>query len=125
MNLTRGDTYHRKIQRRKKVVNERGKVTWEPITEKAKEMYFSIKEKYTDDSSKYLVQKSLSKGEIVYNSVTNYYYFTIESKDTKDLQPKKKYYCDIEVTADNGDIHTIFKDELVLDWDVTTGPKAE
>lgn len=104
--IIRGDTKTLKFQRR----NKNGEV----ITEKPDKMFFTVKTGYY--SKDYLFQKRLDDG-ISYNEDDNYYYFTIESSDTNELD-YDDYVFDIEVINANT-VKTIAKGTLKVEGEVT------
>ncbi|MCI8575633.1 MAG: hypothetical protein HFI09_04100 [Bacilli bacterium] len=86
----RGDTYSFKFQR--KLKND------EVISERPDQVFFSVKESYDDEEC--LFQKRLSNNTIIYDETDNYYYITIDSEDTCNLDCES-YVFDIEVIKDN------------------------
>ena len=116
MYLTRGNTVHFKAQRMAKTKDECGKDKLTPITGKPDKATFSLKKHYNDKEA--VFEKSFENGLMKYDEETNYLLFTIESEDTRDLIVGETYYCDIEVVAGK-DVHTIMKDEVIIDWNVT------
>ena len=116
MYLVRGDTYHFKTQRMAKTTDEHGDIKFEPIVEKPKKAIFTLKKHYDDKDA--LFEKSFDNEKMTYDEETNYLKFTIESADTKDLEVGK-YYCDLEITTNEDDVHTIVREVVEIDWDVT------
>ena len=104
--LIRGDTLDLKFQR--KLINN------EVITSVPDEMYFTVKNNYSEDD--YLIQKRLGES-ITYNEEDHYYYFTIESVDTDNLG-YNSYVYDIEIVKD-GKVKTILKGKLKIKQEVT------
>ena len=104
--LIRGDTKKIKFQRKTK-----NKVV---ITEKPDKMYFTVKKSYYHKDV--LFQKKLDE-DIIYNEQDNYYYLTIESNDTDELD-YDKYVFDIEI-INNNEKKIIAIGELMLDKEVT------
>ncbi|MCI8466991.1 MAG: hypothetical protein HFI08_02215 [Bacilli bacterium] len=103
----RGDTYSFRFQR--KLKNE------EIITERPDQVFFSVKEYYSDEEC--LFQKRLSNNTIIYDESDHYYYITIESEDTCNLE-FGTYDFDIVIVKDN-DIKTITVGKIKLLKDVT------
>lgn len=98
--LIRGDTLDLRFCRK----NAQG-----IIKDKPEQMYFNVKKnsKKTD----YVIQKKLGDG-ITYNEENNYYYFTIESSDTKDLK-YGNYIFNIKVITNNK-VKTICAGEFII-----------
>lgn len=107
MNMTRGDTYEFKFQRK----NQNKKV----ITEKPDKMFFTVKENYY--LKDFLFQKRLEDNSITYDEETNYYMLTINPEDTNDLS-YKDYVYDIEI-IDGDKVKTIAKGKLKITEEVT------
>lgn len=105
MEFTRGDTYKFKFQR----LDANNK----PIMEKSQKLWFTVKENYYSLTPK--IQKTLENG-ITFDE-EGYYHITIEHDDTKNMN-YGKYVCDIQVEND-GIVTTIYKDEFILDEEVT------
>ena len=104
----RGDTYSFRFQRR--LQND------EVITERPDQVFFSVKEYYEDEEC--VFQKRLSNSTIVYDETDHYYYITIESEDTCDLEMESSYYFDIVIVKDN-DVKTIAVGKMRLLKEVT------
>lgn len=107
MNMTRGDTYEFKFQRK----NQNKEV----ITEKPDKMYFTVKENYY--LKDFLFQKRLEDNSITYDEETNYYMLTINPEDTNNLS-YKDYVYDIEI-IDGDKVKTIAKGTLKITEEVT------
>ena len=85
------------------------------LGQEIEEAYFTVKNNYDDDP---LFQKSLGNG-IQLDTVEgeNYTYIVrVAPEDTENLEPKK-YYYDFEIRL-NGDVFTILKGILDLEFDV-------
>lgn len=105
--IIRGDTKSFKFQR--KTTNN------EVITEKPDKMFFTVKSGYY--SKDYLFQKRLDT-DIIYKEEDNYYYFTINPKDTNELDYDDNYVFDIEIIK--GDtVKTIAKGKFAVKKEVT------
>ena len=87
IDIVRGDTKILKFQRK----NDEG-----VITDKAKELYFTVKE--TTNKSDYILQKKLDDG-IEFDTSDHYYRITISPEDTNNLY-YGTYKYDIEVKED-------------------------
>lgn len=106
MELIRGDTLNLKFIRK----NKSGEV----ITTKPDKLFFTVKSSYY--TKNYLFQKRLDK-DINFSEEDNYYRFTINPKDTDNLD-YGNYVYDIETI--NGDIvKTIAKGILKIKEEVT------
>ena len=81
-------------------------------------IYFTCKNNIDDFP---LFQKSLNNGITLDHIENNTYYYKVRiaPEDTRDLEIGK-YYYDIEIGV-NGDIFTIAKGILTLEYDVTSG----
>ena len=106
MELIRGDTFAFKFQR--KGIDDK------PIMEKAKNVWFTVKESYYTEEK--IMQKTLKDGNITFTD-DGYYHVVIEHNDTKDLN-YGIYFCDIQI-ENNNDIRTIYVDKLILQGEVT------
>ena len=105
--LIRGDTYQLKFQR---------KLTDDTvITQKPDEMYMTFKRNYNEIG--YVLQKRLSRNEIIFNEDDNYYYVTIEPEDTNDLD-YGSYVFDIETKVGKV-VKTIVLGKLKIKKEVT------
>lgn len=105
--LIRGDTYQLKFQR---------KLTDDTvITQKPDEMYMTFKRNYNEID--YVLQKRLSRDEIIFNEDDNYYYVTIEPEDTNDLD-YGSYVFDIETKVGKV-VKTITLGKLKIKKEVT------
>lgn len=105
--IIRGDTKSFKFQRRT--------TNGEVIIEKPDKMFFTIKTGYY--SKGYLFQKRLDT-DITYKEEDNYYYFTINPKDTNELDYDDNYVFDIEIIK--GDtVKTIAKGKFAVKEEVT------
>lgn len=89
LTIIRGDTKYFKFQRKKKHDES-------IITKLPDKLYFTIKYDYNIDDV--IFQKTLENG-IEFNAADNYYYITIDPKDTNNL-PYGKFVYDIEVIKD-------------------------
>lgn len=107
MNMTRGDTYEFKFQRRNQ--------NQEVITQKPDKMYFTVKE--NDETEDFILQKRLDDNTISYDEETHYYHITIEPKDTSGWQ-YGTYYYDIEIITNNK-TKTIKKGTLSITSEIT------
>lgn len=108
MNFTRGDTEKFKFQRK----DENDK----PILTKADEVYFTVK--VSDITDKVVFQKRLSDDTITFTD-DGYYHFTIEPKDTNNLN-YGTYYFDIEVKLNTDNyVKTIKKGNLEITKEIT------
>lgn len=105
MKQIRGDTAKYYFQRK----DADGNV----ITTLPESLYFTVKKNYRVDE--YLIHKTLA--DMTFDDTDFSYHFTIEPKDTDDLK-YGAYVCDIQVVQD-GIKTTIFKDEFVLEEEVT------
>lgn len=79
--------------------------------------YFTCKQNFDDDI--YIFQKSLNNGITLdkYDEDGNYYYkVRVAPNDTQGLE-NGKYYYDLQIEA-NGDVFTILKGILTLEFDV-------
>lgn len=102
LEMTKGDTFSFGVE-------------FEDLGQEIEEAYFTVKNNYDDLS---LFQKSLDNGiELDHIDGNNYYYkVRIAPEDTENLEPKK-YYYDFEIRI-NGDVFTILKGILDLEFDV-------
>lgn len=106
MKFFRGDTYKFKFQRTS--------LDGEIIKNKADEVWFTVKENY--NTSTKIIQKTLSSGEITFDS-NNYYCVTILPSDTSNLD-YKNYVWDIQIKQGNN-ITTISSGKMKLKKEVT------
>lgn len=96
MKIARGDSKTVRFQR---ISNETGEV----ITKLPLEIYFTMKDTYMKQD--YIFQKTLENG-IVFNEEDNFYYLTIEPKDTDGI-PFGTYDYDIQVVGEEDYKHTV------------------
>lgn len=107
MDITRGDTFDIKFQRKNK--------NKEVIKEQPDKMYFTVKQ--DDNTVDTVFQKTLGDGSISFDSETYYYNLTIEPEDTNDLD-YGTYYYDIEVIIGTK-VKTIAKGTINITSEIT------
>ena len=76
-------------------------------------MFFSCKENY--DDLDYIFQKSIGDG--IEKVSTGVYTVRVAPEDTQDITAGQ-YYYDLQVSV-NGDVFTLLKGILEVEWDVT------
>ena len=80
------------------------------------DIFFTIKEE--KDDLNYLIQKSLSNGDIqLVENFDNRFNIKLNAQDTQDWQPKQ-YYYDLEIRTEN-DVYTILMGIIDIKMDVT------
>ena len=106
LEIIRGDTHNFKFLRK----NKDGDI----MTKKPDRLFFSVKKDYYEKECR--LQKQLDEG-ISYSDTDNYYRFTIEPKDTNNLD-YGDYVYDIEV-IEKDKVKTIAKGALKITEEVT------
>lgn len=105
LEIIRGDTSSFKFLRK----NETGDI----IAVCPYNMWITFK--WDNNSDNVLFQKRLSNNTIIFDNVTGYYQFTIESEDTATLDYKHRYMFDISVAIESlTNIKTIQRGTLTL-----------
>lgn len=70
------------------------------ITSRPRELYFSVKETGDDDDEKYLIQKTMTAGDIVTRG-NGEWQIRLIPKDTANLS-LGRYFCDVKVIDEYG-----------------------
>ena len=112
--MIKGDDKQIKFQRKMKVGDQ-----YVIIMELPQKMFITFKKDINDN--KYLFQKTLENGDIVFDSNTGYYSFLIKSTDTDDISFEGDHtdiYFDIEIIEENLK-KTIKRDTLRIEYEIT------
>ena len=106
--IVRGDNRTFKFQRK----TAQGTV----ITDIPNEMYITFKP--NDLQVSYVIQKVYSKGEITFDTTTNYWKFELEPNDTNNLT-YDNYLFDIEIITEENKVKTICEGVLTILPEIT------